>query len=417
MRRRSSPLIKVAFTAPLFRFLDLPGVVRAQLGATILNSASVIVKLFMPLLFRGSYALDFQTIGMLMAGYGAGCVTGAYAGGVLTGRSDSRKVTAACLGVSGALAACLAQLPTVAWLAVLVPAIGVADGAFRPANLRLVMEAAGSRDATWLQGLHRICFNLGVALAGVAAAALSGAGYPALFAAAGIANMVGGCLLACHARNASGTTLVQPTGAAASLAFCCGKTLSPWGDRPFLLFVLGQLLALGVFDQMYGTFGLFLAEDYGLDTRWVGYLFSLNALLIVLVQAPAMTLIGKIGVRAASRWGTLLLAMAFPLLNFGNGPAYAVATMMCITAAEVLLTPAWTLAVMDCSANRDRGRYLGIYTAAWLGHSLYGPAAGTWIYGSLGGRTLWWACAAAGLAVWVMHRRALGALSHPAPVT
>jgi len=33
----------------LSRFLALPGMVRAQLGATMLNSASVIVKLFMPL--------------------------------------------------------------------------------------------------------------------------------------------------------------------------------------------------------------------------------------------------------------------------------------------------------------------------------------------------------------------------------
>lgn len=393
----------------LSRFLALPVVVRAQLGATVLNSASVIVKLFMPLLFRGNYTLSFEAIGMLMAAYGAGCVAGAYFGGVLTGRVDSRKLTTACLLASGALSIGLSRLPAVTWLSVIVPAIGVADGAFRPANLRLVMEAAGSNNAMWLQGLHRICFNLGVALAGITAAGLSGTGYPALFAAAGIANITGGCLLVRHACNRAAEQQLPIE----TTVPCAARqaSVSPWTDGAFLLFVSGQLIALGIFDQMYGAFGLFLSEDYRLDTRWIGYLFSFNALLIVLAQAPAIMLIDRIGLIAASRWGTLLLAVAFPLLNFGDTAAHAIATMTCITAAEILLTPAWTLAVMDRSAGRDRGRYLGIFTAAWLGHSLYGPAIGTWIYGTMGGRNLWWVCAASGLVVWALHCRTIGKLS------
>lgn len=387
--------------------------VRAQLGATVLNSASVIVKLFMPLLFRDSYALDFTNIGTLMATYGAGCIAGAYAGGSLTGRVDARKLTAVSLCASGVLAIYLACSLDVAWLFIVVPAIGVADGAFRPANLRLVMEAASAGDATWLQGAHRICFNLGVAFAGAVSAALSNIGYPALFATAGVANVMGGCLLLRYMRDARGGGQLRTTCCSTRRSPVCRVSVSPWTDRPFLLFVLGQLLALGVFDQMYGAFGLFLSEDYGLDASWLGFLFCLNAILIVFVQAPAMALIRRIGILAASRWGTLLLAIAFPLLNLGRSPAYAIATIMCITASEILLTPAWTLAVMDRSAGRDRGRYLGIFTAAWLGHSLYGPAAGTWIYGMFGGAQLWWTCAAVGAVVWILHLRSLDKLGNP----
>lgn len=379
----------------------------------MLNSASVIVKLFMPLLFRSSYALSFETIGMLMAVYGAGCVAGAYVGGALTGRVDSRKLTAGCLCIGGALSAGLSQLPDVSWLFVVVSAIGIADGAFRPANLRLVMEAGGSDNATWLQGLYRICFNFGVALAGVAAASMASIGYPELFAVAGVANIAGGCLLIRHACALAGQVNKCPASAMTDAVGAGHASVSPWADRAFLLFVFGQLIALGIFDQMYGAFGLFLSEDYRLDPRWIGYLFSFNALVIVVAQAPAMNLIDRIGIIAASRWGTLLLAGAFPLLNAGRSPAHAIATMACITAAEILLTPAWTLAVMNRSTGRDRGRYLGIFSAAWLGHSLYGPAAGTWIYGTFGGQNLWYACAATGLVVWLVHRRAIGELSQP----
>lgn len=407
-------MMAMARFGSLSRIVALPAMVRAQLVATSLNSASVMVKLFLPLLFRSAYALEFATIGILMAAYGAGCVAGAYIGGASMRRVDPRRLTAACLCMSGLLAIGLAQLPSVGWLFVVVPAIGAADGAFRPANLRLVMEAGSPNEATWLQGLHRISFNFGVALAGAAAAALTGAGYPFLFAAAGVVGVVGGCLLMQHMRDSASTataaTLPVRRGATEGAA---GDVRSPWSDRPFLLFVLGQLLALGIFDQMYGTLGLFLAKDYRFDRGWIGYLFSLNALLIVLVQAPAMTLIARIGVVAASRWGTLLLIVAFPLLNVGEGPAYAIGTMVLVTGAEILLTPAWTLVVMERSANRDRGRYLGVFSAAWLGHSLYGPACGTWIYGAMGGAGLWWICAGAGLAVGGLHWHTVPALSAP----
>ena len=374
----------------------------------MLNSASVMVKLYLPLLFRGSYALDFPMIGALMAAYGVGCMIGAYASGALMSRVDPRMLTAASLCVSGGLVLNLALLPATVWLFILVPATGAADGAFRPANLRLVMEAGSPDDATWLQGLHRVSFNFGVALAGLTAAGLSGIGYPTLFAVAGIANIAGGCLLA---RHAGGGAAHHATAAPSRCEAPVDFAPSPWADRAFLLFVLGQLLALGVFDQMYGTFGLFLIEDYQIGTEWIGYLFSFNAALIVLAQAPAMALIARIGLVSASRLGTLLLTVAFPLLNVGRSPAYAFAAMACITAAEVLLTPAWALAIINRSAGRDRGRYLGIFSAAWLGHSLYGPASGTWIYGAFGGHTLWWVCATTGLAVWVFHWRTLPELS------
>jgi MFS family permease len=60
---------------------------------------------------------------------------------------------------------------------------------------------------------------------------------------------------------------------------------------------------------------------------------------------------------------------------------------------------------MQCSEGRQRGRYLGIYSAGWGGRTLYAPAAGTWFYGQYGGAMLWWACAAlAIITVLIQHR-------------
>ncbi|WP_095144940.1 MULTISPECIES: MFS transporter [unclassified Pseudomonas] len=381
----------------------LPRSVQLQLLATLLNSAGGIVKLFMPLYFLEVYGYDFSTIAWLMAAYGGGCILGAYVGGALSERLDSQWATGISLLLSGVFAVTLALTPPFALLLIVVPLVGIFDGAFRPANLRLVMEGSPQELQARVQGLHRVVFNLGVALAGLLAGTLVGFGYGYVFLFQGLLNLFGSFLLLGYAlKHAVG--LWQLASIAATQKdtgdFAVG---SPWRDGFFLVFILGQLLALGIFDQMYGTFGIFLREHADAGPHWIAYLFSMNALLVVVLQLPVSRWIERHGIVIASRLGILLLGGAFLILNMGSHIIWAVLTMLVITAAELLLTPVWTLSVMNRSQGRQRGKYLGIFSAAWLGHSLYGPGVGAWLYGAYGGFTLWWICGGTGLLVFMLH--------------
>lgn len=182
---------------------NLPRVVYLQLLAALLNSAGGIIKLFMPLYFYEVYKYDFNVISLLMAAYGCGCILGAYTGGVLSERFDSQWSTSFSLMLSGVFAAMLALQPSLPILFVVVPLVGVFDGAFRPANLRLIMEASPESLRIRVQGLHRVVFNLGIALAGVLAGALVGLGYSYVFLLQGLANLLGSlCLLGYALRHA-----------------------------------------------------------------------------------------------------------------------------------------------------------------------------------------------------------------------
>lgn len=396
----------------------LPRVVQLQLLATLLNSAGGIVKLFLPLYFLEVYGYSFSTIAWLMAAYGGGCIVGAYVGGVLSERLNSQWATGISLLLSGVFAASLALTPRFALLLVVIPLVGVFDGAFRPANLRLVMEGSPKALQVRVQGMHRVVFNLGIALAGILAGILVGFGYEYVFLFQGLLNLFGSLFLLGYAFKRS-TDLWRPADVEPS-----GKNTgedrgsSPWRDSFFLVFIFGQLLALGIFDQMYGTFGIFISEHTDAGAQWIAYLFSMNALLVVVLQLTVSRMIERHGVVIASRLGGLLLSGAFLLLNMGSHIIWAVLTMLVLTAAELLLTPVWTLLVMKRSHGRQRGKYLGIFSAAWLGHSLYGPGLGTWLYGAYGGFVLWWICAAVGGVMFVLHFSTVpGLWSGPAGIT
>ncbi|WP_174873233.1 MFS transporter [Vogesella oryzae] len=375
-------------------FRGLPPSVYIQVVATLLNTMGGIAKLFLPLFFLERYQLSYSSIGLLMSCYGLGCLAGAYAGGALSDRLDARKLTAALLLAGGIFTLCLAlPLPVWAFVPLLLLA-GLADGGFRPGNMRLALEPCSPDKRPTAQGMYRVAFNLGTSLAGITGGLLAHYGYHWVFIAQGLCSMLacgwmvwayrhyGIALPAKHSHNA--TAAADTSG-------------SPWRDLAFLQFLLGLLLIVAVFDQMYGTLGLFLRQHYGLGPEWIGYLFTLNGLMVVCLQVWIARRVGRWGLARCSQLSVLCMGCSFLLLNAGQQPLWALLAMVVLTIGELLMSPTWSTLVMLRSEGRQRGRYLGIYNAAWSGRALYAPALGTWAYGQFGGAMLWWLCAAIGV--------------------
>ncbi|MEQ6291342.1 MFS transporter [Vogesella sp. GCM10023246] len=375
-------------------FRGLPPSVYIQVVATLMNTMGGIAKLFLPLFFLERYQLSYGSIGLLMSCYGMGCFAGAYAGGALSDRLDARKLAAGLLLASGLCTLCLA-LPLPLWgYAPLLLLTGLADGGFRPGNMRLVLEPCSPELRPTAQGLYRVAFNLGTSLAGISGGLLAHYGYHWVFIAQGLCSLLACGWMAWAYRHYG---IAQPARHAHSGQLASGNAGSPWRDAAFLQFMLGLLLIVAVFDQMYGTLGLFLRQHYGLGPQWIGYLFTLNGLMVVCLQVWIAQQVGRWGLRRCSQLAVLCMGGSFLLLNTGHGALWAVLAMAVLTIGELLLSPTWSSIVMLRSEGRQRGRYLGIYNAAWSGRALYAPALGTWAYGQFGGATLWWLCAAIGL--------------------
>ena len=148
-------------------FRGLPASVYIQIAATLINTMGGIAKLFLPLFFLERYQLPYTQIGLLMSCYGLGMFAGSYLGGVLSDRFDSRHLACTLLLASGVLTLSLAlSLPVWTYVPLLV-ACGLADGSFRPCNMRLVLEPCSPAQRPTAQGLYRMSFNLGSSLAGI----------------------------------------------------------------------------------------------------------------------------------------------------------------------------------------------------------------------------------------------------------
>ncbi|MDR3410118.1 MAG: MFS transporter [Formivibrio sp.] len=265
---------------------------------------------------------------------------------------------------------------------------GLADGAFRPVNQRLVLEPCLVEQRPLAQGLLRVAFNLGVAVAGVTGGLLASLGYQWVYVADGAASLLAAAWVTWAYRRFPVAWVRNIQARSGSTATLNG----PWQDSVFLRLMLGMALAIAVFDQMFVTFGLFLREQDGLGPEWIGYMFTLNGLMIVVLQIPVSRRVLDWGLMRCAHLGVLLTGAGFVWLNAGTGVLWAVLAMITLTFGELLISPTFSQLIMIRSEGRQRGRYMGIYTAAWSGRALYAPALGTWLYGALGGARLWWVC-------------------------
>ncbi|MGY8625770.1 MFS transporter [Chromobacterium violaceum] len=390
-------------------YRGLPPSVYIQVVCSFINNVGGISKLFLPLYLRESYQLPYNQIGMLMAFYGAGMLAGSLKGGSLTDRFDSRALGVLALAVSGLCMVLLAlRIPVWLFMPVLVLS-GMADGGFRPINQRLALEPCAPQQRPVAQGMMRVAFNLGVAIAGVSSGFLAAYGYQWVYAANAAGTLLGACWMAwSYARR------VESTRPQRRRADDEDALAGPWRDASFLRSILALVLTTLAFDQMYVTLALFLREHYQLGPQWVGYLFTLNGLMVVALQIPISRRILRWGLARSTQLGVLLTGCSFLWLNAGHGVPWAVLMMVTLTFGELLLSPSYAQLVMHRSEGRLRGSYLGLYNAAWNGRTLVAPALGTALYGQFGGQMLWWLCAlAACLGVAIQHG-ALKAMLAPA---
>ncbi|UTH72363.1 MFS transporter [Chromobacterium sp. IIBBL 290-4] len=399
----------------LLPYRGLPISVYIQVLCSFINNVGGMSKLFLPLYLRENYQLPYSQIGLLMAFYGMGTLTGAFKGGSLTDRFDSRKLAVLALSLSGLCMLLLAlQLPVWLFMPLLVVS-GMADGGFKPINQRLALEPCTPQQRPVAQGMLRVAFNLGVAIAGVTAGFIAVWGYQWIYVANASGTLLAAVWMTWSYLRLGEQTRLRPSQRIGEDADLPG----PWRDKPFLRVIASMILVTLVFDQMYVTLGLFLREHYQLGPQWIGYLFTLNGLMVVGLQIPISRRVLRWGVARCIQLGALLTGCGFLWLNAGQGPAWAILMMFTLTLGELLLSPTYSLLVMHRSEGRLRGSYLGLYNAVWSGRTLIAPALGTFLYGHVGGPLLWWLCAAAcALSAALQHAplRAILRPSHPHPL-
>jgi predicted MFS family arabinose efflux permease len=183
-------------------------------------------------------------------------------------------------------------------------------------------------------------------------------------------------------------------GAAIAFLFC-SETLPPdrhtvrppplsrWslpGRRELVWHLSCAFMLFLVTSQLVSTLSVYAVGLPGIDKNGVGFLYTVNGLVVILVQIPLNRFLGggRLSIRLAA--GALLYSLGYFSMGYGTAWIHLMLSVVVLTLGETLTEPALAAGVSRLSTPERMGRAMGLYgLVRGMGYSL-GPYLGALLY-------------------------------------
>ncbi len=389
----------------------MPREVWVLASATLVNKAGSMVLAFLVIYLTRDLHLKAGVAGFVVALYGAGALVAAPISGRLCDRLGPIRIMRASLLLSGIVMLLYPFARTLALVLAATVALALTAESFRPANMAIFGDLVEPSRRKTAFSLNRLAINLGMSVGPALGGFLATISFRWLFLVDGVTSLAAGAILIAsrfprHRHTQDSREIenaVSPRRASAS-AFL---------DRRLLFFLLAGLFPVGlVFFQHISSMPLFLVHDLGLSPAAYGLLFTVNTILIVLLEVPLNTATSHWPHRRGLALGALLCGAGFGSLAFAWDIWSVAATVVIWTFGEMFFFPGMAAYLTDIAPERQRGEYMGLSQMVMGLAFTIGPWAGTSLLAHLGGRILWLAAFLVGLLAAVL----IGRMKEPAHV-
>ena len=355
------------------------------------------VLFFMTLYLTSQMGYSVSDAGRMISVYGLGSLAGAWLGGWMTDYIGAKQMQLASLFLSGITFIFLAYMTGPIAIAATLFILATINEAFRPASVTAFSQVSTPQIRARVFGLNRLSVNLGVAIGPAIGGFLATIDYHLLFWVDGLTCIAAAIFLALAipARMIN-SPIIDHTNVPASA--------NPLKDKIYLL-LLVILLYLGiVFVQIFNTWPLFLREVHGYPENRIGLLLALNAIMIVLFEMPLIHRIETKNPLKIMAIGTFFLLVGFSLTPLNPAYTFLLFTVALWTIGEMLVFPIATTFIANRADDRNRGKYMGMYTFTFALSFVIGPAIGAWVYDAFGPVILWLGAGLFGIVVLYLFR-------------
>ena len=356
------------------------------LGASnlVMAAGRAAAWLFLPILLYREYHLSFVFVGILISLVIPVSLLASLVGGAASDRYGRRAFVA----YPPILNALVAFLLYLLWNHGLVLVMGLWAGNVFLGNVgggaqnALMTDVSQENRRMSVFSLLRIFGNVGFAIAPALGGLLaSDFGLSVVFLISGFALLSGGTLLTLLLPE----THVPGTGKPRPLR---EDAYRPFRDRTFL--ALGALgIGLTLAAGQFGTaLTLFSVGVRHFSYEQVGWLYSLNGVIVVTLQMPIAW-----GVRRHQLlWmsvGTLCYGSAFLVFDAGTAYVAFLTGMTVLTVGENVVSPLQNTLVSELATEETRGSYFGAYGALTSAALVFAPPLGTLLLGTGSSLALW----------------------------
>jgi predicted MFS family arabinose efflux permease len=395
---------------PWGQLRGLPRPVWLLFSAILINRAGTMVLPFLVLYLTRSLGLPPGRAALSLTVYGLGAIVTAPLSGRLADRVGPRRIITVCLVLSGLLLLVFPLLRSFPAILLMTLLWSIPNEALRPASMAWMSDLVPPDRRRAAFALTRLAVNLGMSLGPAVGGFVVRVSFSSIFVLDALTSLAAGALLIlatrdrapetpvpAAARGASRTAADAPEGVAPAGAVATGPPRRGLADRRYLYFLLALMPIELVFFQDQSTLPLYLVRDLGLPESTYGLMFTINTLLITLIEVPLISATSEWSYRRVLMLGALLTGCGFGALGLVQGWRGVAALVVIWTFGEMVLLPGSAAYAAEAAPQGRRGEYLGLYSMSFSIAFALGPWLGTRLMEGVGGRPIWIAALACGL--------------------
>jgi len=387
----------------------LPRPVWIVSASQLVNRAGTMVLSFLVLYLTRELGFSAEKAGFILFLYGAGAIVSAPFAGRLADRWGAVPLMRASLFCAGGLLLLYPLARTLPVIGAVSVVLAMLNEAFRPAAMAFFGETVEPVRRKSAFAVYRLAINLGMAIGPAIGGVLATISFRYLFLVDGATSLAAALVLSAASlpRRARHRTAVTTTTR-------LRLSTAAHADPRFLFFLAGVLPVTVIFFQHISSMPLFIVRDLGLSPSTFGLLFSINCLLIVVLEIPLNAATAHWPHRQTLALGAVLSGAGFGAMAFARDFWSLAATVTLWTFGEMLFFPASAAYATDIAPDSRRGEYSGLYTMVFSVAFAIVTRTGTIVLQRLGARILWGSTFVLGLIAAAMFLRLPEPLAHRA---
>ncbi len=321
-------------------------------GQTLQIAGLSLAMPYMALYLHRERALGMGRVGLFLAATMAATALGQAAGGRLSDALGRRRVMMASLVGRSAFTAALASViharAPLAAVAAAQMAGAFAGNLYFPAAQAWVADRYGRHERLEAFGWMSVATNLGWAMGPAFGGLFVALSYSAMFLASACV-----CLL-CALYLSVALDADVPSASVAREA-----SAGPLDARFAVL--CGWAVALGaVTSQMVAPLSVHAVSVLGVPETRVGWLFSINGLMVVAFQAPLARLMRGRPITRMLAAGAVLYGLGYASVGSASGFAGLAAAIVVVTCGEMAVSPGMSTLTANLAGPGELGRYTGL---------------------------------------------------------
>lgn len=368
---------------------------------------------FFALYITKRFDVGMTEVGGLFAIFFVSSFIGAFPGGALTDRFGRKGIIMFSLIATSLSTLLMGFVDEFQFFLLVAFVSGIFTDVGGPAYEAVFMDVLPEEKRASGFGIRRVAFNLAIVIGPVIGGFVAARSYLALFILDAIISAIVALLVF---RLIPETKPAAPEGKVQeSTAETFAGYLRVLRDGKFIAFTLVCLLTWLVYMNMNTTFGVYLRDQHGIPESGYGWLISINAAMVVLLQFPITRRIEKNPPMLMMALGVAFIASGLFLFGFvGTFWLFAVAVAI-LTIGEMVTIPIANATVANFAPEEMRGRYNFVYGNSWGISFAVGPYLAGLILDNYNPNLLWYACGVIGM-IAVLGFLALHRALHTAPI-